>query len=1164
MKVADFFAPTLAEISVAGVIGCMNRANPASPRAPRRRLSHLRIAALGLLLLGSSSGLLCAADGARDFDLPAGQARDTLKRFAAQAQVEIVFPSENTLGVATNAVRGRLSPEEAIAALLTGTNLTATREPKTGSYSVRPRPSDPNAPRAAQESASPKSTANASSSSPTKQSAEESIIELSPFVTSEKSVTGYAATETLSGTRMRTDLKDVSASLSILTPEFLQDLGVTSFEKALEYTPSVNLDQGDAIGNGGIALRGSNGQSFSIRGFSGSVTGDQSISNDFFASAGPNDIYNTERVTLSLGPNALLIGVGNPQGAVVTSTKRAKLVKTATKVSFQGDRWDSHRASLDHNQPLIANRLALRLNGLYDRQREFRGNEGKNQERVTLSVVGKPWQNTKVTVNHENYSSALNNAALVWGFDGSALAWIAAGKPVVGNDPKNYLVNNSAQRPTLVRGLGLAKPLVNMRGQRTLPEAVFGGVSSNNYMSMRPWETFGLSQDTYLYGGARSSPPNKNRGSWTHLFVEQKLASNLYLELAGARTRYHRNLDQNNQNLLTIDPNPRLSDGSPNPGYLVPYNDSGVMLSLVDNSKSDEYRATLSYELDLARRNRWLGRHGFSLLGQTSTGYYTRDSMRVFNLATVGRTGWGNAATANVNRLVVRHYFLNGNVPELWAASELMDHAKEISAYGSLIGAAENDRAPVDLRLLPFTTPIHNKSTTDSLSLGWQARWLKDRLVTLFGYRTDHLTAYGAPTSQNLIIPETLGKSTSATYDYRFFDLASEVKPSRFGSDDRGISRTHGAVLHVFSWLSLGYTRSDNFTPGRPTVETPIGTAYANPSGETQDFSANFYLLANKLSVRVTHFDTTAKNQIYIVGTKYGGARNILQRLQDNYKANGDSHFQAMQSLYPIQNQTPPDVRDTKATGWELTVVYNPTRHWRVALSGSSNKNTLFVDDRYAGLYLANNTAYEGLATWRTFADELQRVASGTASRSFDLNPANSTDRQKAQDDATYIRLQADSMEKSYRDGQQLLGRSQIRSGGQYNFNGLTAYDFTEGRLKGWTAGGNFRWRSASVVGYRRMLDASGRPGLLSVDQPIKGKDTWDFGALIAWKHALNQKVNLRVQLNIQNLLNETTPVLTVVDTDTNAVYGTANAAVPVYYTLRRPRNFVLSTTFDF
>jgi outer membrane receptor protein involved in Fe transport len=78
------------------------------------------------------------------------------------------------------------------------------------------------------------------------------------------------------------------------------------------------------------------------------------------------------------------------------------------------------------------------------------------------------------------------------------------------------------------------------------------------------------------------------------------------------------------------------------------------------------------------------------------------------------------------------------------------------------------------------------------------------------------------------------------------------------------------------------------------------------------------------------------------------------------------------------------------------------------------------------------------------------------------------------------------------------------------------------------------------------------------------GEATWDFGALVAWRHKLGRKVNFRVQLNIQNLLNETDPLLTAVDTDTNAVFGTAHAEVPVYYTLRRPRNFVLSTTFEF
>ena len=1021
-----------------------------------------------------------------------------------------------------------------------------------GADTVRPKPASPAAPTTA-----PQTT------NQTQAPADKSIIELTPFVLSEKSASGYAATETLSGTRMRTDLKDVSASLSILTPEFLQDLGVTSFEKALEFTPSVNPDQGDAIGNGGVALRAGNGQSFSIRGFVGNAASDQSVSTDFFSGFGTNDIYNTERITLSLGPNALLIGIGNPQGAVVTSTKRAKFAKPATKISFQGDRWDSHRVSLDHNQPLIANRLALRLNGLYNRQREFRGTEGKNQERLTLSLVAQPWKNTKVTVNHENYDLAINNAALVWGFDGAALAWLAAGKPVVGNDPRNYLLNNAAQNQMVVRGLDLANPLVNMRTQRTLPAATFGGVSSISYTSRRPWEAFGLSQDTFLYGGTRKNPPNRQRGSWTHLLLEQKLAPNLYLELAGARARHHRDLDQNNLTNITIDPDPRLSDGSPNPGYLVPYHDSGVSLLRVFDDKSDEYRATLSYELDLARRSPWLGRHGVSLLGQTGTNYASQVGLAAYNLGTVGRAGWGNAAAAGINWFKARHYFRDGNVPEFWTTTALIKHAAEISAYGNLRGAAANDRAPVDLRLLPRSSPTLDKVTSDSLSFGWQGRWLRDRLVTLFGYRKDHITAYGAPESRNLILPETLGRSTSPTYDYRFFDYASATGPTNLSSDARGLSRTYGGVFHVFPWLSLGYTLSNNFTPNQTTMRTALGTPFPNPSGETRDFSASLLLLDNKLSLRLARFDTTAIDQRYAVGNKLTPARQLLSFLQENYKAAGDSHFQAMEILYPVQDGGH-DVRNINATGWELTVVYNPTRQWRVSLSGSSNKNTLVDDDRYAGLYFARDTAFEGLGTWRKFADELQKVASGTASSSFDLNPASSADRQKAQADATYIRLQVDSSERSYRDGQQLIGRSQSRTGGQYNFNGVTAYDFTEGRLKGWTIGGNFRWRSAPVVGYRRTLDAAGRPGLLSVKQPIMGADHWDFGALIAWKHKLSRKVNLRVQLNIQNLLNETDPILTSVDTDTNGVHGTAHAAVPVYYTLRRPRNFVLSTTFDF
>ena len=222
---------------------------------------------------------------------------------------------------------------------------------------------------------------------------------LTPFEVSSEKDNGYAATETLAGTRMRTNLRDVGASLSILTPEFLRDLGVNSFDQALLYTPSVDATEGDntdANRASGTQMRYGTGQSYSIRGFNTNA-GNQSISHDFFNALEPTDNYNLERITLSLGPNALLIGVGNPQGTAVTTTKRAELKRRKTEVQTQADTNGSRRIAIDHNQPLIKDKLGFRLNLLHDQAREFRRYEGKNQERLTLSVTAKPLANTKLT-----------------------------------------------------------------------------------------------------------------------------------------------------------------------------------------------------------------------------------------------------------------------------------------------------------------------------------------------------------------------------------------------------------------------------------------------------------------------------------------------------------------------------------------------------------------------------------------------------------------------------------------------------------------------------------------------------------------------------------------------------------------------------------------------
>src|SRR6185295_13209563 len=104
-------------------------------------------------------------------------------------------------------------------------------------------------------------------------------------------------------------------------------------------------------------MRFGTGQSYSIRGFVTNA-GNQSISHDFFSALEPTDDYNLERITLALGPNSMLIGVGNPQGTAVTTTKRAQLRRQKTNVQLQTDRWGSARVALDHNQPLVTDKLA--------------------------------------------------------------------------------------------------------------------------------------------------------------------------------------------------------------------------------------------------------------------------------------------------------------------------------------------------------------------------------------------------------------------------------------------------------------------------------------------------------------------------------------------------------------------------------------------------------------------------------------------------------------------------------------------------------------------------------------------------------------------------------------------------------------------------------------
>lgn len=71
-----------------------------------------------------------------DFDVPAGDAGGTLKRFAQQAHREIMFPAESVSEIETKALKGEFTVREALDRMLAGTSLRASEDEKTGALVI--------------------------------------------------------------------------------------------------------------------------------------------------------------------------------------------------------------------------------------------------------------------------------------------------------------------------------------------------------------------------------------------------------------------------------------------------------------------------------------------------------------------------------------------------------------------------------------------------------------------------------------------------------------------------------------------------------------------------------------------------------------------------------------------------------------------------------------------------------------------------------------------------------------------------------------------------------------------------------------------------------------------------------------------------------------------
>ncbi len=186
--------------------------------------------------------------------------------------------------------------------------------------------------------------------------ADKDTIQMTPFEVT--AAIGYTSTMTSSGTRIRTDIRELPMSVGIVTSEFLNDfVAFNDYRDSFAYTS-------------GVSTRGNYNQAYYVRGFQN----DGQLRNGFFR-AGMFDAVNVDRIEVIAGPNAAIYGRSNPGGTINVVTKKPTPFFNSYATARVGAN-DLRRFELGVSGPILGKHLRARIdaskhdeNTFYDREK---------------------------------------------------------------------------------------------------------------------------------------------------------------------------------------------------------------------------------------------------------------------------------------------------------------------------------------------------------------------------------------------------------------------------------------------------------------------------------------------------------------------------------------------------------------------------------------------------------------------------------------------------------------------------------------------------------------------------------------------------------------------------------------------------------------------------
>ncbi len=718
------------------------------------------------------------------------------------------------------------------------------------------------------------------------QYSEERAIELSPFeVTTDQDV-GYLAANSLAGSRLNTNLKDIAASISVFTEEFLSDIGAFSFEEAAVWGNNMQIDMYE---HGTAAVPNMNQtmddfQAYRVRGLP------TSRALNYFEWSIPIDTFNVGRIEDARGPNAVLFGIAQAGGLINTTTKQPMFGRSFMKASASFGSYDSYRGTVDVNQVAVRGKLAVRFNAVYNRANSFRHYTFDNNRRVHLAVKYAPSSTTSLRAEYEG-GYIRSNLARPFGAADGLMNWYNAGRPTVNAS------NQAATGTVLLTGARItyisnSKQLLNLQNTRAT-----SGSSA-------------IILDEEMVGRAVSVPgPGTTRyANYDTLsaFLEHRFGEKSFFELA-YNYQYYKNdsrvMLEAAQNLMG-DPNNFLPNGQPNPNVGRLYFE-GVWNRYIRDQTAHNVRSTYTTQFDAGK---W-GDYRFVGLAD-----YRRERFRTRGVRQIWEGAPFNATPEAVaNAVWYRNYVTEGD----WSTYHMGIDPGTISMTDPITGRTlssvwVNYAAP-QLSDLP--------TATKSLLLGTQARYFDGRLVASVGWREDRVDSINRPVA-----------TTRDPVTNRFviqYDGA-------VGTSFDGRTRTLGLVGHLSKNVSVLGNYATNL--GLPSsVNRIIGGRQGPPrEGVGQDIGLAVTLFGGKLYGRVVYYETAATNLAQNVVAMENSNEAILEvAVDNNLITQAEASARSLGGLTILR-------KDQSSDGFEFSLTGNITPNWRVTANYSI---TDIVDD---------------------------------------------------------------------------------------------------------------------------------------------------------------------------------------------------------------------------